>query len=180
MSSFMAYRERSRDIQDGVERHVWSEQKYEDSAGSIIKVKGTDSQDEEAAVLNIGGVSFNLPKDSNTEVVLLSSSSDTNLKLAVLTIPKDKQRRWKEGTGGVQHPTDSEFALEFNGTRAHITQAKFAAGDKGQFEVKGDTIYIRGKLVVEGEVVSNTRLKSPTAIQGREDIPGFENPAAQL
>src|SRR4029077_5635932 len=125
LMTFLNYRERSKDVQDGIERHVWGAQEDVQGAGSVVKVRGTDTDDEEAAVLNIGGVSFNLPKDSDTEVMLLSSSSDTNLKLAVLTIPRDKQRRWAEGSGGVQHPTDPEFALEFNDKIAHITKNKF-------------------------------------------------------
>src|SRR5215510_9372306 len=100
MTRFQRYRERTRDIQDHLERHVWGEQKYT-GKGSIIKVRGTDTNDEETAVLNIAGNSFNLPKNSNTEVILLSGGSDTTLKLAVLTIPRDKQRRWQEGDGGV-------------------------------------------------------------------------------
>ena len=141
--SFTRFRERSRDVQDGTERHVWGEQEYLKSAGSIIKVKGTDSEDQEASVLNIGGVSFNLKKDSDSEVFLLASSSDTTLKVAMMTIPKDKQRRWMEGAGGVQHPTDPEFALDFSDKLAHITKNLFAVGEKGEFEVKGEEMYIR-------------------------------------
>ena len=102
MTSFTHYRERSRDVQDGTERHVWGKQEYIKNAGSIIKVRGTDTEDQEAGVLNIGGVSFNVKEKFNTEVMLLASSSDTTLKMALLTIPKDKQRRWEEGHGGVQ------------------------------------------------------------------------------
>ena len=79
-----------------------------------------------AGVLNIGGVSFNVKEKFNTEVMLLASSSDTTLKMALLTIPKDKQRRWEEGHGGVQHPTDDTFALDFSDSLAHLTQNKFA------------------------------------------------------
>lgn len=172
--TFQRYRERSRDVQDGMERHVWGEQEYI-AAGSIIKVRGTDTNDEEAAVLNIAGVSFNLPKNSNTEVMLLSSSSDTNLKLAVLTIPRDKQRRWKEGDGGIQHPTDPEFALDFSDKIAHLTKNKFGVGEKGEFEVRGDTIYLRAKkVVIEGELVVNKLVKSPEYTNGTEPIPAFE------
>jgi hypothetical protein len=172
--SFQKLRERNRDMNDGLERHVWGEQQYLDGAGSIIKVRGTDTNDEEAPVLN-NGTSFNLPKDSNSEVMLLASSSDTTLKMAVLTIPRDKQRKWKEGTGGVQHPTDPEQALEFNDKRAHVTQNKFAIGDAGEIEVKGDTVYFRvKKLVIDGELIVNTKIKTPLSEQGREDIPAFE------
>lgn len=173
--SFTRFRERSRDLQDGTERHVWGEQEYLKSAGSIIKVKGTDSEDQEAAVLNIGGVSFNLKKDSDTEVFLLASSSDTTLKVAVMTIPKDKQRRWMEGAGGVQHPTDPEFALDFSDKLAHITKNLFAVGEKGEFEVKGEEMYIRSKkVIIDGELIVNKQIKTPVVAKGNEDPPKFE------
>jgi hypothetical protein len=171
--SFTRYRERSRDVQDGTERHVWGEQEYVE-AGSIIKVRGTDSKDEEAAVLNIGGVSFNLKKDANSEVFLLASSSDTTLKQAVLTIPKDKQRRWEEGDGGVQHPTDPEFALDFSDKLAHVTKNKFAVGEKGEFEIKGNQgIFRVSKLIVDGELVVNKKIRTPVIEKGSESPPGF-------
>lgn len=173
--TFTRFRERSRDVQDGTERHVWGQQEYQNSAGSIIKVRGTDTNDEEAAVLNIGGVSFNLPKDSNAEVFLLASSSDTTLKMAVLTIPKDKQRRWKEGDGGVQHPTDPEFALDFSNTLAHITKNLFGVGKDGEFEVRKKEIYARvDKMIIDGELIVNKKIKTPIVEQGRQDIPGFQ------
>ena len=56
---------------------------------------GTGAWSQEAGVLNIGGVSFNVKEKFNTEVMLLASSSDTTLKMAILTIPQIKQRRWR-------------------------------------------------------------------------------------
>jgi hypothetical protein len=173
-NSYLNFRGRSSDVQDGTERHVWSELKYED-AGAIIKVKGTDTEDEEAMVLNIGGVSFKLPKDQDSEVFLLASSSDTTLKMAVLTIPKDKQRRWPEKEGGIQHPLDPEVSLHFSDKLTHVTKNKFAVGEKGEFEVKGDQGVFRvSKLIVDGELVVNKRIITPTVQQGRENPPGFE------
>lgn len=175
MTSFTRFRERSRDVNDGTERHVWGKQKYIKNAGSIIKVRGTDTEDEEASVLVIGGVSFNVKEKFNTEVMLLASSSDTTLKMALLTIPKDKQRKWMEGHGGVQHPTDNSFALDFSDDLAHVTKNKFAVGEKGEFEVKGDTAYFRTKKVVfEGEIVVNKLVKTMEIVQGKETLPGFE------
>lgn len=173
-NSFLNYRGRSSDVQDHHERHIWGEKEYI-SAGSIIKVKGTDTEDEEAAVLNIAGADFKLPKDSDSEVILLASSSDTNLKMAIQTIPRDKQRRWKEGDGGIQHPTDPEFALDFSDKLAHITKNKFGVGEKGEFEVKGSEAYFRvSKLIVDGELVVNKRVKTPEIVNGTEAPPGFE------
>jgi len=173
-NSYLGYRPRSSDIQDGTERHVYSELKYEE-AGAIIKVKGTDTEDEEAAVLNIGGVGFKLKKDTDSEVFLLASSSDTQLKQAVLTIPKDKQRRWPEGEGGIQHPTDPEVSMHFSDKLTHVTKNKFAVGEKGEFEVKEDAVYIRAKkVIIEGELVVNKQVKTPSVVSGKEDPPGFE------
>ncbi len=175
MTSFTRFRERSRDMNDGTERHVWGKQTYIKSAGSIIKVRGTDTEDQEAAVLNIAGVSFNVKEKFNTEVMLLSSSSDTTLKMALLTIPKDKQRKWMEGHGGVQHPTDNTFALDFSDKLAHLTQNKFAVGEDGEFEVKGKEVYFRvDKLIVTGELIVNKKIKTPEIESGTEDPPGFE------
>lgn len=175
MTSFTRFRERSRDINDGTERHVWGKQEYISGAGSVIKVRGTDTEDQEAAVLVIGGVSFNVKEKFNTEVMLLSSSSDTTLKMALLTIPKDKQRRWMEGHGGVQHPTDDEFALDFSDNLAHVTKNKFAVGEKGELEVRGDTVYIRAKKVVMvDELIVNRIIRTPKIVIGADVIPGFE------
>jgi len=175
MTSFTRFRERSRDVNDGTERHVWGKQEYIKGAGSIIKVRGTDTEDQEAAVLVVGGVSFNVKEKFNTEVMLLSSSSDTTLKMALLTIPKDKQRRWMEGHGGVQHPTDDTFALDFSDNMAHLTKEKFGVGEKGQFEVKGNESYFRvDKLIVTGELIVNKRVKTPQVVIGSENPPGFQ------
>jgi hypothetical protein len=173
MSDFTRYRERSGDVQDGTERHVWGEQEYISGAGSIIKVRGTDSKDEEAEVVNLGQ-GFNVKKDFNTEVFLLSSSSDTTLKQALLSIPKDKQRKWSEGHGGIQHPTENTFALDFSDDMAHLTKNKFAVGEKGEFEVKGDTVYVRAKkMIIDGELIVNKEVKSPAYNSGTENPPGF-------
>lgn len=173
MTSTQRYPERTRDIQDGFERHVWGEVTHVSGAGSVIKVRGTGTVDEEAPVLN-NGYGFNLPKDSNAEVFLLSSGSDTNNKMAFATLPRDKQRPWKEGTGGVQHPTDKDFALEFNAKRSWITKDKFAVGQKGIFEVVGDKVYIRGSLIVDKTVTANEQVITPVTNAGTETIPGFE------
>ena len=174
MSSFLPYPSRSQDVQDGIERHVYGELEYHD-AGAIIKVKGTDTQDEEATVLVMGAGSFKLKKDHDAEVYLMASSSDTQLKMAVLQIPHDKQRRWPEGEGGVQHPTDDEFSFHFSDKLAHVTKNKFAVGEKGEFEIKGDQgIFRVKKLIVDGELIVNKRIKTPDVLLGSESPPGFE------
>src|SRR5262245_5982701 len=172
--SFTLFRERSRDVQDGTERHVWGELEYPE-VGAIIKVRGTDTKDEEAEVLNISGVSFKLKKDADSEVFLLASSSDTTLKMAVMTIPKDKQRRWAEEHGGIQFPLDPEFALDFRKDLAHITKNMFGVGKDGEFEVKGKEAYLRVMtLIVDDEVIDNKQIKTPQITEGSEKPPGFK------
>jgi hypothetical protein len=175
MTSFTRYRESRRDMNDGTERHVWGKLEYVKGAGAIIKVRGTDTEDQEAAVLNVGGVSFKVKEKFNTEVMLLASSSDTTLKMALLTIPKDKQRKWMEGHGGVQHPTDNTFALDFSDDLAHVTKNKFAVGEKGELEVKESNGYLRlEKVIITGELIVNKKIKTPLIEQGSEDPPGFK------
>jgi hypothetical protein len=171
---FVPFGARSNDIQDGFERHIYGELEYHD-AGAIIKVKGTDTEDEEATVLVMGAGSFKLKKGHDAEVFLLASSSDTQLKMAVLQIPHDKQRRWPEGEGGVQHPTDDEFALHFSDKMAHITKNKFGVGKDGEFEIKEaegyfrtKTVKMKGDLHVEGTVYASNYTNGP------QKPPGFE------
>jgi hypothetical protein len=180
MTTYTHYRESKRDQQDHIERHVWGEQKYVKGAGSIIKVRGTDTKDEETAVTVVGsGTSFNLKKDHNAEVFELSGGADTTLKLAILTIPRDKQRRWKEEHGGVQNPLDDEWALDFGKEKAHITKKEFAVGKDGEFEIDKDkNVYFRldgdKKFIIDGELIVNKRIKTPAIVQGKEKPPGFQ------
>lgn len=173
MTSNHRFRERNRDIQDGTERHVWGEQEFVDGAGSVVRVRGTGTQDEEAPVI-VGVVSFNLPKDTNAEVFLLSNGSDTNQKFAVITIPRDKQRQWKEGNGGVQHPTDPDFAVEFNGKRCHVTKGKFAVGETGILEIVDGQAYFRGNVTIDGTLTVNGGVVTPVVTQGTAPVPGFD------
>jgi hypothetical protein len=173
--TYLSYNGRSKDIQDHFERHIYGELEYIESAGAILKVNGTDSKDEEVALLNIGGVAYKLPKDTDAEIFVMSSSSDTTLKMAILTIPRDKQRRWPEGEGGIQHPTDPEVSLHFSDKLTHVTKNKFAVGEKGEFEIKEDQGVFRvKKLIVDGELVVNKRVITPEVVAGSENPPGFE------
>jgi hypothetical protein len=166
-------------MQDGIERHVWGKQEFVKDAGSIIKVRGTGTEDQEAPVFN-NGTGMHLPENFNTEVILFASGSDPNLKQAMLSIPKDKQRQWKENTNGVQYALDSARALQFDPKRAYLDDANFATRG-GVFEVKGDDIYVRGNLYVSGDVGSAGVFKSPNNphlpdLVGPEgvDVPSFD------
>lgn len=150
MSTFSDFADRDFDMQDGVERHVWSKQTYDSSYGWMIKVKGTGTQDEEAMVIH-GTMGFHLAEDSDTEVFLLASSSDTTLKYAIPSIPRDKQRQWKESTGGLQSPVDPKRAVEVNPTRTYVDDDKFATRG-GVIEQADGVVIIRGKLIVQSDV----------------------------
>lgn len=157
MTTFQPFRIRNRDQQDGFERHVWGELEYVDGAGAIMKVRGTGTEDEEAPVLNIG-YGFNLPKDSNAEVMLVSLGSDTDQKFAIPTIPHDKQRQWAEGTGGIQSPTDPERAVEIGADGTWLKDGKFFLGDTKQvtLTVSGGTV----TMDIAGDLnITSTTLK---------------------
>lgn len=164
---------RNRDLQDGTERHVFGEQEYVDGAGSVVRVRGTGTEDQEATVLNTG-YSFNLDKDSDAEVILLAGGSDTNMKFALLTLPHDKQRKWKAGRGGVQNPLNADHALEFKNGKVHLTKGEFAIGESGILEVKDGIVYIRGDLVVAGTITANNQVVTPTVTSGVQSVPGFD------
>lgn len=171
MTTFNTFGGRNRDQQDFIERHVFGEVEHT-SAGAIVKVRGTGSEDEEAPILSTG-VGYNFPKNFNTEVFLLSHGSDTAHKYALITIPRDKQRPWKAGTGGIQHPTDPNKALEFNEKRTHLTDGNYAVGS-GTFEVKDGKVYFRCDVVIDGKLTVNAQVITPVVNAGSESVPGFE------
>lgn len=180
MTTLHHFVDRDRDQQDGMlERHVWGSQTFVDGAGSVIKVRGTGTVDEEAVVLN-QGMGMHVPDDTNTEVFLLNSGSDSTLKHAILSIPRDKQRKWGEGNNGFQAWNDPARAVEFNAKRTYLDDANVATRD-GVFEVVGDTVYIRGKLMVSGDVGAagvfqspNIPLTPPPIGGGPVIVPGFD------
>lgn len=152
-TEYMTFRSRSRDQQDGVERHVWGEQTFVNGAGSVINVRGTDTLDEEVPVLNMG-YSFHLPKDYNTEVVLVALGSDTNQKMAILSLPRDKQRQWPEGVGGIQHPTNPDQYIEINDEGFVLRHGKLTLGASGgvTVEVNGEDVLLTGNLKITGDL----------------------------
>lgn len=172
MSSFNQFRDRNRDMQDGTERHVFGSIEYL-GTGAIVKVRGNGTIDEEAVVVNLG-IGSTFADNENTEVLLLASGSDTNLKFALITIPRDKQRKWESGTGGIQHPSDPERALEFNEKRTWLTDGNYAVGDGGTFEVKDGKIYMRGDLHVGGNLLVSGSIVGPLPSGSAGPVPAFE------
>jgi hypothetical protein len=179
MSSYQDHPSNIYNGQDGNEMGVYGEITYEPLP--IIRIRGNDTEDKECEVAFVGSCAFKLPKDANCEILMISTGDDTTLKVAMLTPPKDKQRRWKEETGGIQHPTDPEHALEFNKTRAHLVKDQFAVGKKGIFEIKDEnTVYFRAdKVVFQGKIIVNERVETPNIVNNKEPIPGIEKTAEQ-
>lgn len=186
MTTHKTFPERNRDMQDGIERHVYSKLKYLDKAGAVVTVKGNGTTDDNAIVLN-GGYAMNYDDDENAEVVLLSVGSDRNQKFAMLCIPRDKQRQWKAKSGGVQNPLDPAKALEFNEKRTWATEPNFAIG-QGLFEVVDGEVLFRVKvrfaddIEVGGKVQAGGNVETAAAFRGPEPsgsgpvppaIPGF-------
>lgn len=179
MTTFDKFNSRNRDHQDGIERHVWGEQTFVKNAGSVIKVRGTGTEDDEAVVIN-NGVGMHVANNTNTEVFLLSLGSDTNMKHALLSIPRDKQRQWSEGTNGVQCWNDPARALEFNSKRAYIDDSNFATRG-GVFEVIDGKVYIRADVLISGSIGVAGTITSPNVPAtplpgggGTVTVPGFE------
>lgn len=156
MTDFTRYRSRTRDIQDGSERGIWGKRKEVDGAGAVMSVRGTATLDLDLPIMNFG-YSFNVPEDYNTEVIMMSLGSDTNLKVAIPTIPRDKQHSWPEGTGGVQHPTDPERRIEFNGDETWLKDGVYKLGNNKELTVKIEngviTISASGDMVLEADTV---------------------------
>lgn len=151
-AEYLGYRERSRDIDELLRRAVWGSQTYLPGAGSIMSVRGTDYLDEDMPVINFG-YSFNLPADSNAEVITLAVNSDTNQKMALPTLPRDVQHQWGEGQGGIQHPLNPERRIEFNDEETWVKDGKYVLGNNREVsvEVAGGvvTISVNGDANIE-------------------------------
>jgi hypothetical protein len=165
MTTFNAFTDRNRDLQDHNERHIYSEIEDVDGGGRIIKAKGTGTQDEEMFVMAPFGLGGRYPKDTNAEVHSISNGSDTQLKFAFVDTPHDKQRKWEEGTNGMQKWDNPDIAVEFNKKRTHGTDKNWAIGPNGEFELKNGIIYFRVPVHIE-------KLHSPPPVP--PVIPPFE------
>lgn len=163
MTTFNRFPDRNRDMQDGFERGVWGKITYTNN-GATMTVRGTQTVDEEVVVL-ISMFGFSYGEDHNSEVFMFAGGSDTMQKYALPMIPRDKQRAWKEGTGGMQHPSDPERALEMNDKRAYMDDPNFATRD-GIFEVKDGTLYIRGDVFVDGDLSVAGNIRASGIVQG--------------
>lgn len=144
-----------RDLQDGEERHIFEEQKFEGGAGFYLVVKGNGTKDEETVVPSPFGIGIHMPKGTEAEVHLIYGGSDTNFKIALIDIPRDKMHEWKEGSNGQQKWDDPDVRLEFNEKRIHLT-GKAVALSAGNVEVKDGKVYLRGDVYSEKPIQIGT------------------------
>lgn len=134
MTDFTGYRSQRRDIQDGIERGVWGSVEDVTGAGRVMTVRGTGTVDTELPMMMFG-YGFNLAENSNAEVIMVSLGSDVNDKVAIPTLPRDKQHPWGEDEGGIQHPTDPDRRIEFNATDTHHTDGVHTFGPNKELTV---------------------------------------------
>lgn len=165
--------ERNRDIQDHIERQVFQELTYTDKSGAHLSIRGSGTSDFEVPLMNTG-YGFNLEPGTQAEVLSLTDGSDVGNKLAVMTLPRDKQRKWEPGTGGIQNPLDPEKAVEFNEKRTHLTEDNAAIGSGGVFEVVGNKVIIRGDLYVENDLYVGGRIIAGGNISTAQNFIGPE------
>jgi hypothetical protein len=174
MTSYNGFTDRNRDQQDGYERGLWGELQYVENAGAVMKIRGTgDTLDEEVPLLNTG-YAFNVPKDFNTEIVMLAVNSDTNQKMAFTTLPRDQQRAWPEKSGGIQHPINKEKFIQLDDNRIWLRDGEFALGNNQeititvsggtvQFKVAGDLDIQSDKLMHNGVNIGDNHVHSQPA-----------------
>lgn len=189
MTTNKNFPQRNRDAQDGTERHAFNKLQYMDKSGALVTVKGTGTQDDNAILLN-AGYGFNLEDDSDTEVFLLANGSDMAQKFAIMSLPRNKQRKWGKGRGGIQNPLDPDKAVELNEKRVHSTDPNFAVGPGGAFEVIDGVAYFRvpvkfgGNVEVVGSVTAGGNVSTAARFIGPDPsgsgaepspVPGFES-----
>jgi hypothetical protein len=158
MTDFTNFRSGQRDRQDATERGQWGERVNVDGAGSVMSVRGTGTVDEEVPIFNLG-YSFNLSKDYNAEVIMLSLGGDVNNKIALPQLPRDKQHQWAENTGGIQHPTDASRRVEMNEDETFLRDGKFVVGSNREVTITVDGSNVTINVAGGGDLTFGGPLK---------------------
>lgn len=142
MTTTKTFDERNRDTQDGFERHVFRKLDHTDT-GAIVTVEGSGTMDEDVPVIN-SGYGFNPEDDEELEVFLLSDGSDASGKFGVMTIPRNKQRKWPKKTGGIQHPFNADKFVQLDDDSIWLKDGKFTLGDNRSLSitVEGNNVVI--------------------------------------
>jgi hypothetical protein len=142
MTSFKNMGDAFRDGQDSTERHAFQEMKF-GPAGASVGVKGNGTEDDDCAVLAIGGTIMHLPKGTNAEVLLLSGGDDNNAKFAVILGPRDKQYQSQPGEAWTQDPMNPNRRVGFDADGVQlVSDGIFKAATTGKVRVasSGDTV----------------------------------------
>lgn len=168
MTSRTGFANTRRRDQDQVERHINVKSDYDgDVPGMRIKVRGNNTEDERVRVVRIGGVFLHLPADAEAEVFLFTGGHDTHEKNAMVDMPRDKQRKTKEGQNGIQAWNDPDLAIFFTKDgKTRVTGKDYAVGPAGTLQVKDGHVYVRGDLHIGGVLRSTAG--------GAPNIPAFE------
>lgn len=133
MTTTKTYDERNRDIQDGFERHVFKDIEYTET-GAIVSVQGSGTMDEEVPVINTG-YGFTPEADTELEVFLHGDGSDASNKFAAMSLPRNKQRKWPKGAGGVQHPFNADKFVQFDDDSIWLKDGKFTLGNNRELTI---------------------------------------------
>lgn len=138
-----------RDAQDVVEKHVFHTLEITDT-GAQVSVKGNDTADVQVPVLVTGQI-HHMQDDTNAEVFIIGGGSDTDLKMAVVTGPRDKHYKSAKGESWGQDPMDPQARLGYtpNGVRLAAQNKTIAEYLTGMFEidVKNNVIYFRCPVI---------------------------------
>jgi hypothetical protein len=132
-----------------------------------VSVSGNGTQDIDVPVLFLGQL-HNMPQDTNAEVHLIGNGSDTDLKYAFVTGPRDKHYKSNPGESWGQNPLDPDSRVGYtpNGVRlaANASGQTIAEWSMGMIEidVKNKCVYFRVPVKF-GETVYAT-VEAPTSI----------------
>lgn len=143
--------DQERDAQDVVEKHVYSDISFGDT-GAYVSINGNATADTDVPVLHTGQL-HNLPKGTDAEVFVLGNGSDTGLKMAIVTGPRDKQYHSQEGESWGQDPLDPTNRVGYtkNGVRLAADNKTIAEALTGMFEIDvvNNKIYFRCPVIFE-------------------------------
>lgn len=157
-----------RDAQDVIERHVYSELQVTDTGAKVL-VKGNSTQDVDVPVLFLGQL-HNMKKDTNAEVHLIGNGSDTDLKYAFVTGPRDKHYKSNPGESWGQDPVDPDARVGYtpNGVRLAGKEKTIAEWSEGMFEidVKNKMVYFRVPVKFKETIYAT--------VEAKQDPPTFK------
>lgn len=146
--------DQERDSQDVVEKHVYGSLSFT-STGAQVSVNGNGTTDTEIPVLHTGQL-HNLAANTDAEVFVIGNGSDTTLKMAIVTGPRDKQYQSNPGESWGQDPIDPKTRVGYtpNGVRWAADpdlKKTIAEALTGMFEIdiKNNCIYFRCPVIFQ-------------------------------